>query len=322
MENNTIGLYGLSWRLSNRFFINPLIDAKNNRKDHKNQIIQVYKDWRDIPISIEISSSINDDSNPLEKIIQKVDLITFNPSKLHVNIIGSILPILREQDSENTSSQYWAISHLKGYKETWKNYDRISICQEHFNEKITKFLNGIREHLRNLIQDKDNEKIELLMRFWLYKIYETSQPDTDVDYKLMDFASIKLSENEKIYNPYKEHEEKIKESLKTHHSKHCKVIDGFNRDITIINKLILDFQNSLRSVIDNSITGLKGSCPKEEQLTYLYGVKSFFSSHWHSVLMSSTYSRLESLFHISLRVSFPRLGVRGYSCGKSGTPSE
>jgi hypothetical protein len=204
---------------------------------------------------------------------------------MHIKIIGSVIPIIPEQNLESTAS-HWALSHLKAYEEAYNYFLKISICQEHFNEKITKFLKLNKEHLINLVEAdsiRDKDKIELFVRYYLYKIVEANTPNKNSDYSLSHLDRIKISENEDLYNPFPEKENDIIQDLKLNYSNNRKVMDEFDRDITTVNTLILEFQNSLRSIIDNSITGLKGSCTKEKQLSYFYGIKSFFTRCWHFV---------------------------------------
>ena len=50
-----------------------------------------------------------------------------------------------------------ALAHLKDkeYKRYYESYSKISICQEHFNEKITRFSDENIKHLIELIRDND-----------------------------------------------------------------------------------------------------------------------------------------------------------------------
>jgi septal ring factor EnvC (AmiA/AmiB activator) len=53
-----------------------------------------------------------------------------------------------------------------------------------------------------------------------------------------------------------------------------KQLSGFEKSINKLNEMILDFQKSLKSVIDNSVVGLEGNCPIESQLQYRKKLKS------------------------------------------------
>jgi hypothetical protein len=173
--------------------------------------------------------------------------------------------------------QDWALSHLKYYEDIWKKYHKILNCQDNFNIEIKKFLESYKEYLTNLVEAdsiRDKDKIELFLRYYLFKIVDEFQHPKSNEYRLTHFDKETFN-GVVIENPFPENEEIIIKDIIGRYSDLANQIKDFENDIKKLNELILDFQVSLRFVIDNSVTGLKGSCPKEKQLSYRNGFISF-----------------------------------------------
>jgi len=183
MENRTISIYSDSRRTNNRFFISPLIDVKNDRKAHHSQIIKVYQKWVDVPIQIDskftsIRTEYYEDLTVIST--QEIDLTSFNPNKIQINIIGTVLPSDNKDNMEN-NSDFWALHHLKDYEQTIEKYNNILECQNNFNTQLSTFIDTNKEYLKRLISSNNihEDKIESLLRYYLYKIVdEYSHPDS------------------------------------------------------------------------------------------------------------------------------------------------
>ena len=86
------------------------------------------------------------------------------------------------------------------------------------------------------------------------------------------------------YNSILENQEKINEKIdeflnnirsgNIQNSAKEKELNSFEQSINKSNEMILDFQKSLKSVIDNSVVGLDGNCSIESQLNYGKKLKS------------------------------------------------
>ncbi len=72
-----------------------------------------------------------------------------------INIIGTVLPSIDDQNPEN-NSDYWAILHLKSYEQTFEKYDSILRYQINLNIQIDRFVDNIgSDNLHN--SDKENQ---------------------------------------------------------------------------------------------------------------------------------------------------------------------
>ncbi len=122
--------------------------------------------------------------------------------------------------------------------------------------------------------------------------------------------------------PFKPEEEGlIRENMKDNYDKILESVKDFKKNIEEINDIIKTFRISLDYLIGYGSIGIKGKCYIEKDLYPFDKIKCRFSKYLSSVLTSTIYSRLQSLSHISLRVSFlSRLGVRGYIYGISDNP--
>lgn len=271
---------------------NPFFRHRNKEKErikeekikqHHIDIINQYRNWRDLPIKIEIgySDEIGHDtfdiSIPLT-IVPRIDLITFNPNKLQISVIGSIFPFNNEPNTEDDTLSEWALHHLKDeqYKKSYDLYSQISICQDNFNSKIENFRKEIKKDLEQLIKSDDDTKIELLLRYYFYKIFDESKSPNSDRYRLKDFNIVKISDEEELENPFPEKKEDIIKDLESKYEDISKQINKFKENINSLNCLIEKFQQSLTPIIDRNILGLKGSCHIEKELN-----KSKFRSFFH-----------------------------------------
>lgn len=222
-----------------------------------------------------------------------VDLATFELDKTCIDIVEKIFPNIHQQ--ENKTVNEWALSHLncKDYEESYKNYLKILEYQNNFNVDMKKFLEGIRTYLKQLTQCGDDKKIDPLLRGYLSMIVYLYNDGRDANYQIQHLS------NERLSNQFPEKIEDLKVKIKSSGNDINNEIGEFRSRINEINESISTFQKSLVIVIDNSIISLKGRCPKEEQLTYTYGIKSFSLRCKHFVLRSAIYSRLQSRFRIS-----------------------
>jgi hypothetical protein len=152
--------------------------------------------------------------------------------------------------------------------------------------EIKKFLELNKEYLTNLVEAdsiRDKDKIELFLRFYLCKIVEENRNPNiqEQRFKRLDKENFNGSE---VENPFPNKKESITQDLIRRFPDLANRINDFNIDIIIFNRLISDFQKSLRFVIDNGVTGLKGSCPKEKQLSHINGIISSLQRCKRSVL--------------------------------------
>lgn len=209
--------------------------------------------------------------------VQEIDLTSFNRNRIHINIIGTVLPFIGEQSQDD--SEYWAILHLRDYKQCFKKYNEILDNQKNFNTEIDKFLQFNKHYLMHLTCSKnvsDETKMDSLLRYYLYKIVdEFSHPESH-EYRLDHFEEYSIN-GESLKNPFPDKQEIILQDMKTRFADIVNQIIDFNKDIEALNQSISDFQGSLKSVIDTSdLVGLKGNCPMEAQLNYKTKIRSFF----------------------------------------------
>ena len=104
--------------------------------------------------------------------------------------------------------------------------------------------------------------------------------------------------NETLRNSFPEKLSQLKIDIKSKKDYIINSITILKEDIDELDRLISDFQKLLNSVIDDSVTGLKGNCKIDGQLKYSFLIKSFFCQRLHFVSKLTIYSRLQSLYCI------------------------
>lgn len=204
-------------------------------------------------------------------------------------------------EQNNETSTEWALSHLncEEYKKAYDAYSKILICQNNFNSKIEKFLSDNEEHMKQITGSNDDNEIKELSRFYLATLVAFTQPKTDTEYKIKHLSNELNTFNETLHNPFPENLPQLRTNMELNRCGIIRSLEVLKNDVNKLNNLISDFQKSLKPVIDNSVSGLKGNCPIDNQLKYWFLIKSFFHRRLHSVLKSTTCSHLQSLFRIS-----------------------
>ena len=242
------------------FFNDSHKKSSGKIEKHHKKIISKYDDWFHTPFPVD------------------VDLHTLDLDRLNIAIIGSVIPLNTELNKKNQTLDEMALSHLncKDYKETYGHYKKILECQNNFNEQMKDFLNKTKERINKLVNSTDNDRIELLLRYYLYKITAASRQPKYFKGHLDHFdESVIVSLNPRIdlSNPFhKEEERKIKQDLKENYDEVINTIDKFKKDISNLNKSISGFQDSLYRIISDD--DIKGICSIEKR-TFSGKIKSF-----------------------------------------------
>ena len=136
--------------------------------------------------------------------------------------------------------------------------------------------------MKQLIKSEDEAKIESLLRYYLYKIFDESKYPSNDKYRLKDFSKVKISEKEELENPFPEKKEEIIQNLESKYEHIINQIQIFKENINSLNCLIKEFQKSLLPIIHKDVRFLKGSCYLEKELNKSKFI-SFFRQHLHFV---------------------------------------
>jgi hypothetical protein len=102
-----------------------------------------------------------------------------------VNIIGKVIPNIKEQ--KNETARAWALSHLncKENKKAYDNYLKIVEYQVNFNKNMKEFLNSNITHLIQIIQSNDDKKLNTLKDYLSNIVYVyNSNKDTYTEYQI------------------------------------------------------------------------------------------------------------------------------------------
>ena len=242
---------------------NKKVEKRKKKIDkHHDKIISKYYDWSFAPFPIHI------------------DFYTFDLDRLKISIIGQVIPSVNELDNNNQTLDEMALSHLKckKYSETYNLYKNIMESQSNFNNDMEEFLNTIRERIKKLVNSNVyNDRIELLLRYYLYKIVAASKQPEYIKNHLNHFEPyviISLNPREELANPfYKEEEKNVQQDLEKNYDEVIASINTFKTNINNINKTISEFKDSLRRIIDDE--DLKGMCSIEKR-NLIGKIKSIF----------------------------------------------
>jgi hypothetical protein len=243
--------------------------TKSKKDEHQKQIINIYENWRQSLISVVTNESLDG------IFYQSIDLTTLDSSKRYVNIIGKVIPNIKEQ--KNETARAWAMSHLncKENKKAYDNYLKIVEYQVNFNKNMKEFLNSTITHLIQIIQSNDDKKLNTLLKDYLSNIVYVynSNKDTYTEYQ------IKYLTNNDFSNLFPEKLEELKEDIKSRGQNIINIINGLKDKINNINTSISNFQELLESIIDRSHTQLKGVCPIEKQFGLLDRLRYYSYNH-------------------------------------------
>lgn len=284
MGYNQSGYFWLFRGTRNSFFIRPIVENQQRKSEHQKQIVDMYRGWSTLPNTIKVGYHLDkEETFQLEGILQKIDFITFDPLRLRINIIKSVLPEYHINFAEETN-QEWALSHLncEDYKNAFTFYSEIWICQNCLNTKIKKFLNETRQHLKQLVEyDKDDTKIDSLVRYYLTVVVQANKHPHNFEDGLKNLNSITIIPEEHydfprltLSNPFPDKLDGIKKDMISRKDFVIDSIDKFKLSIDKLNELILEFQRSLKPIIDNVILGVKGTCTIEKKLSLSHRLKS------------------------------------------------
>jgi hypothetical protein len=204
--------------------------------------------------------------------------MTFNPTRLKISFF---IPEITMQNKKMQTLEEMAACRLncKEYEETYSIYKKILVCQKNFNDKMNEFLNKTQNHLKPVVSSNDEQKIELLLRYYLYKIADENSRPCSQGYRLTHLDKANFDGKE-VQNPFPGFENDIIEDLKKRYTDKANSINEFQNRIKILYQHISEFQKSLSRIVANEI---KGVCSKENQLNFTTRFKSKFSRHKHSV---------------------------------------
>jgi methyl-accepting chemotaxis protein len=245
----------------NSFFLNA---HSNEIKKHRKNIIKKYKKWKKIDFNI--------DKYPLG-----VDIQTFIPNKLKLGVVELINPIVNKSNHINDTIDEMALSHLKFYYEKDNDlFSKIYQCQNKFNEEMNRFIDNTRTQLKKITGSNDDEKIHLLLRYYLVKIKDASR-FSDIKKSINDlqqpFKEIDVGGRDIISNPFPEKEEEIRKEMLEKYTNNLESLNAFNTDISNLRQLISDFQDLLTPIIKTDSKKLQGIC-SEEKSSKIYKIIS------------------------------------------------
>jgi hypothetical protein len=213
---------------------------------------------------------------------QSVNLVTFEPNRLHVVVVGSVLPIFNEQKPMNeTSKEDWALYHLKyeEYSKSLEHYRDINNNQYNFNKKMDKFLKDCKARLIAITSannTEDRDKIEILLTKYLATVVYVYNKNKNSEYNINHLT------NDELSNPFPGKLDELKSEMRTNGQNIINSINELKDEINNVNRSISNFQESLRFVIDRIEIESKGSYPIEYP-SYKRRFKSYFHLHRNSV---------------------------------------
>jgi len=135
--------------ITNSFFLDPLLDKRNKKKEHQRQIIEVYQHW------------VNDEFQ------LGIDFNRFNPQHAHITFIGQFLPVGPEQQRRFLTNQEMALLHLdcEDYKEILDRYNEILGLQNNFNIEMNTFIQNNSQNIQRFERLSFTIDIDIRTRF-------------------------------------------------------------------------------------------------------------------------------------------------------------
>lgn len=206
--------------------------------------------------------------------IQNLDLTSFDPDNLRIDIVEQIIPP-NPSKSIRTTLQEKAILHLNSpeYLEARTKMQDIIDLQNTYNEVLHEFVGKCRSDLSNLVNEKgytpDKESLNMIFRLVLFYI-NTLRPPVHIEYRLkhlrlepINFEILESYISVRLTNPFPQKEEALLGYIRQNHEQYNLKIDEFRDFEGNLKNAISSFQHELKLIVQNTHEGLKGACDVE-----------------------------------------------------------
>lgn len=270
-SNSNRCYFSSGYRIRNPFFITPhTSERREQRKNHHNQIVDTLNVWykKDIKLNEELNF----------KTINSLYIKVLEDFGLDGEIIVN--------DKNPQTVEQMILSHLNSeeYSSAQIKYATIKNIQNEHNNLVLEFINNYKQKLKQLLgvdtDDENENKIETLLQFILYKTYYAKNvKEINLESILEYETSIMDGENYPSFildNPYPQNREKIPEFVNQNFNEIKKYLTQFNTNFKNMNNNISEFKKQLKPIIDTSTIGLKGKCFIENRLSIFYPIKKQF----------------------------------------------
>ena len=231
--SNQYSIYGAS-----SFFREKHQEKSNKIKKHHEEIFNVYTDWVNKSIAVDI------------------DLLTFDPNRLCMGISEQIVPINTSSNGKLTSLWSKAISHLNcdNYIDVHNKFEEIECLEKEFNKKMDGFLRKHCESLEGIVREEFHAIPEFLIKLFRYilrKAISQYERPLVIGNRLDEFTTFKIlidkttNESIEFSNPFPNKEKELIEFLKNNYKEIVKSIKEFQNDIEKVETYIREFKEQL-----------------------------------------------------------------------------
>ena len=211
----------------------------------------------------------------------KINFHSFPLDSLEANVINQIVPKKSNTNKTLKTLNEMALDHLncKEYENSFQKFCEIKTLQNNFNNSVNTFLDNIRINIRQFLTSNNiiftNNELDMLLRYYLYWIADKNRMPDGFENRIENYHGKINFGHDEIINPFPNIEEEIKNYIITTNEIQSKNLIELNEMNDRINKNVIEFQESLEPIIDNSVIGIKGNCIIENNLSHFKKFKCF-----------------------------------------------